>query len=221
MEKKLMLAVEQPERNLEEAMKTLRSNLIYSGEKTDVVVVTSVQPSEGKSTVAFLLAKSFAELKKKTLFIDVDLRKSEMTGRLGLQGKLDGISEFLTGQSGSIVYDTSIPYLNYVPCGKRPPNPTELLSSQRFPEFLQVVRKAYDVVIIDTPPVGTVVDASIIGRYADGVLMVVRYDYTRKEALRRARRQIVQNGGKILGCVENRAKRYKDPYYYGNYYGES
>lgn len=139
--------------------------------------------------------------------------------RYGITGKLDGISEFLTGQTGSIVYDTNIPYFNYVPSGKQPPNPTELLSSQRFPEFLQVIRKAYDVVIIDTPPVGTVVDASIIGRYADGVLMVVRNDFTRKEALRRARRQILQNGGKILGCVENRVKRHKNGYY-GKYYGE-
>lgn len=224
MEKRqLTFTVEEPERDLGEAMKTLRSNLMYSGEKTDVIVVTSVQPSEGKSTISFLLAKSFAELKKRTLYIDADLRKSETAKRFGIEGKLEGISEFLTGQSGNIVYDTNIPYFNYVPSGKRPPNPTDLLSSQRFPEFLQVIRKAYDVVIIDTPPVGNVVDASIMARYSDGVLMVVRNDFTRKEALRRARRQILQNGGKILGCVENRVKRFGKGYYgkyYGKYYGD-
>lgn len=219
MEKQqLMFMAKEPEREMEEAVKTLRSNLIYSGEKTDLIVVTSVQPSEGKSTVSFLLAKSFAELKKRTLYIDADLRRSEISMRYGISGKLEGLSEFLTGQSSNIVYDTNIPYFNFVPSGKRPPNPTELLSSKRFPDFLLVLRKAYDVLIIDTPPVGTVVDASIIGRYADGVLMVVRNDFTRKEALKRARRQIVQNGGTILGAVENRVKRKRKDYYYGQYY---
>ena len=181
MEKtQLSFKIEQPEKNLEEAIKVLRSNLLYSGEKNEVIVITSVQPAEGKSTVSLLLAKSFAELHKKTLYIDADMRKSEMALRYGFQGKLEGVSEFLTGQSSSIVYDTNIPYFNYVPSGKRPPNPTELLSSLRFPEFLQVLRKAYDVIIIDTPPVGNVVDASIIARYADGVLMVVRHDYTKR-----------------------------------------
>lgn len=217
--KKLNFNFEKPEKNLEEAVKVLRSNLLYSGEKNEVIVITSVQPAEGKSTVSFLLAKSFAELHKKTLYIDADMRKSEMAARFGFQGKLEGISEFLTGQSGSIVYDTDIPYFNYVPSGKRPPNPTELLSSPRFPDFLQVLRRAYDVIIIDTPPVGSVVDASIIGRYADGVLMVVRHDFTRREALRRAKRQISQNGGKLLGCVENRVRRFSSTYY-GTYYGE-
>lgn len=222
MEKnQVIFNVEEPERDLEEAVKVLRSNLIYSGEDTHVVVVTSVQPAEGKSTVSFLLAKSFADLKKKTLYIDADLRKSEMAARYGIDVRMDGLSEFLTGQRANIVYDTNFPYLNFVSSGKKPPNPTELLSGSRFAEFLQVVRKAYDVVIIDTPPVGTVVDASIVGRHADGVLMVVRNDFTKKEALRRARRQILQNGGKILGCVENRVKRYKSGYYgYGKYYGE-
>ena len=222
MEKnQVIFNVEEPERDLEEAVKVLRSNLIYSGEDTHVVVVTSVQPAEGKSTVSFLLAKSFADLKKKTLYIDADLRKSEMAARYGIDARTDGLSEFLTGQRANIVYDTNFPYLNFVSSGKKPPNPTELLSGSRFADFLQVVRKAYDVVIIDTPPVGTVVDASIVGRHADGVLMVVRNDFTKKEALRRARRQILQNGGKILGCVENRVKRYKKGYYgYGKYYGE-
>lgn len=220
MEKtQLSFKIEQPEKNLEEAIKVLRSNLLYSGEKNEVIVITSVQPAEGKSTVSLLLAKSFAELHKKTLYIDADMRKSEMALRYGFQGKLEGVSEFLTGQSSSIVYDTNIPYFNYVPSGKRPPNPTELLSSLRFPEFLQVLRKAYDVIIIDTPPVGNVVDASIIARYADGVLMVVRHDYTKRGDLLRANRQIIQNGGKLLGCVENRVKRFGTTYY-GTYYGE-
>lgn len=219
MEKtQLSFKIEQPEKNLEEAIKVLRSNLLYSGEKNEVLVITSVQPAEGKSTVSLLLAKSFAELHKKTLYIDADMRKSEMALRYGFQGKLEGVSEFLTGQSSSIVYDTNIPYFNYVPSGKRPPNPTELLSSLRFPEFLQVLRKAYDVIIIDTPPVGNVVDASIIARYADGVLMVVRHDYTKRGDLLRANRQIIQNGGKLLGCVENRVKRFGTTY--GTYYGE-
>lgn len=201
-----------------EAVKTLRTNILYT-EDIKAVMLTSTLPSEGKSTIALGLAKSFAALGKNTVLMDCDMRKSYLASRLGITEKIQGVSEYLSKQSMKIVYRTSEPNLSIIFSGSCPPNPSELLSGNRFSGLLETLREAYDYIIIDAPPMGNVVDGAIIGRQTDGTLLVVRNDYVKTKAIRKVKSKIEQSGGKVLGVVLNRVKKgQKGSYYYTKKY---
>lgn len=208
----------EPEFAVTEAMNTLRTNIIYSNE-IKIINITSTFPNEGKSTIAIQLARSFAELGKKTLLIDCDLRKSSLIHRFHGDRKLEGLSELLTGQSVKIIHSTDIDNLSVICSGQIPPNPSELLSGQKFTVFIQALKEKYDYIIMDSPPIGSVIDAAIVGRNSDGTLMVVRNDFSTKAAVKRAKQQLEQSGCKLLGVILNRVKKHqKDYYYYSGYY---
>lgn len=219
MQASIVLPNEELEYSASEAIKTLRTNILYS-EDIKMVMLTSTNPNEGKSTIALELAKSFAALGKKTLLVDCDMRKSFLARRLGVTNKIRGVSEYLSKQTVKIVYRTSDPNLSIIFSGKCPPNPSELLSSAMFEGLLETLKEAYDYVIIDVPPVGNLVDGSIIGRLVDGILLVVRNDFVKTKEIKRAKQQIEQNGGKIMGVVLNRVKRNQKgaSYYSKKYY---
>lgn len=201
-----------------EAMNTLRTNIIYSGD-VQAVMITSTFANEGKSTIALQLAKSFADLGKKTLLVDCDLRKSALMDRFHGGEIMEGISEFLSGQTMKVINNTDIPNLSVICSGKTPPNPSELLSGKKFPMLFQILKEKYDYIIVDAPPIGSVIDAAIIGRNTDGSLLVVRNDFTKKAAVRRAKQQLEQSECKLMGVVLNRVKKHeKDYYYYSKYY---
>lgn len=206
----------EPEFAVAEAMNTLRTNIIYSSE-VKVINITSTFPNEGKSTISLQLARSFAELGKKTLLIDCDLRKSSLIHRFHGDRHVEGLSELLTGQSMKVINSTDIDNLSVICSGKVPPNPSELLAGQKFTVFLKALKEKYDYIILDAPPIGSVIDAAITGRNADGTLLVVRNEFTSKGALKRGRQQIEQSGCKILGVILNRVKKHQKDYY--NYYG--
>lgn len=208
----------EPEFAVAEAMNTLRTNIIYSSE-VKVINITSTFPNEGKSTIALQLARSFAELGKKTLLIDCDLRKSSMMHRFHGDRRVEGLSELLTGQSMKVINNTDIENLSVISSGKVPPNPSELLAGQKFTVFLNALKDKYDYIILDAPPIGSVIDAAITGRNSDGTLLVVRNDFTSKAAVKRSKQQMEQNGCKLLGVILNRVKKHqKDYYYYSGYY---
>lgn len=210
--------VMEPEFAVTEAMNTLRTNIIYSND-VKTINITSTFPDEGKSTIALQLARSFAELGKKTLLMDCDLRKSSLIHRFHGGRKMEGLSELLTGQSVKIIHNTDIENLSVICSGQIPPNPSELLSSQKFTVFMQALKEKYDYIILDAPPIGSVIDAAIVGRNADGTLMVVRNDFSKKAAVKRGTQQLEQNGCKLLGVILNRVKKHqKDYYYYSGYY---
>lgn len=216
---KIFLTEEEVDFGVKEAMNTLRTNLFYSGEQK-VVAVTSTFPGEGKSTVSMQLAKSFAEMGRPTLLIDCDMRKTQFKERYGVERDTIGLSEFLTGQKTQVVYATNIPNLSVVMSGKFPPNPSELLSNKYLEVLLETLKKYYEYIILDAPPIGSVVDASIVGHHADGILLVVRNNYVNKAEARRAKRQLEQNGGNIIGVILNRVEHHhKDYYHYKKYYG--
>ncbi len=201
MQASIVLPNEELEYSASEAIKTLRTNILYS-EDIKMVMLTSTMPNEGKSTIALELAKSFAALGKKTLLVDCDMRKSFLARRLGVTSKIRGVSEYLSKQTVKIVYRTSDPNLSIIFSGKCPPNPSELLSGARFEGLLETLKEAYDYVIVD------------------GILLVVRNDFVKTKEIKRAKQQIEQNGGKIMGVVLNRVKRNQKgaSYYSKKYY---
>lgn len=138
----------------QEAFKTLRTNLQFCGQDICTVVITSCNENEGKTTITLQLAKSLAELDKRVLVIDADMRKSVMAGRNTTAENPAGLSEVLTGLTSvkECLYQTQYENLSIMFAGKYPPNPVELLSGQYFEELLKAAKESYDYVLIDVPP---------------------------------------------------------------------
>jgi len=158
-----------------EAFKNLRTNIEFSGEDVKVVCLTSCTPNEGKSNISFELAKSYAQLGKKVLLLDADLRKSVMRQR-HRRGKVRwGMSNYLVGKAGfeDVLCETDVKNLYMVFSGPVPPNPSELLNNKRFRQMIEDARGEYDMVIIDTPPLGSVIDTAVVSKCCDGAVIVI------------------------------------------------
>lgn len=203
-----------------EAYKTLRTNIEFSGADKKVLVFTSCTPIEGKSTVSMSLALSLAESDKKVLFIDADLRKSVLIGRHKVTGELKGLSHFLSGQSElkDVVTKTQEPNLSVIFAGVIPPNPAELLGGRRFEAMIQGARKAYDYVIIDAPPLGGVIDLAIIAKSCDASVLVIAANAISYKFAQVVKEQLEKAECPILGVVLNKVNM-KQNKYYGKYYG--
>lgn len=199
---------------LQEAYKTLRTNLQFCGQDVKVIAITSCDENEGKSTVSMNVAVSLAEIGKKVLFLDADMRKSMTVARMTDSRNLDGLSEVLTGQKplSQCVYECQHPNLHLLFAGKYPPNPAELLSGEYFQVLLENSRKAYDYVIIDTPPLGRVIDAAAVAANCDGVALVIGSDKITHRAVKSVVAQLNKSGCRILGVIRNfvsaRSKHY-------------
>lgn len=188
------------------------------------MVVTSSLPDEGKSTVAANLSMSLALNGKRVLLLDADFRRPvlERVFNLKENGK-GGLAEFILGSSAAedatqeIARDGS-PVINFMPAGKAVPNPTELLSSERFTVALAQLREIYDHIIIDSPPLSVAVDASILASKSDGTILVVEANKTRKEDLLRSRRSLEHVGINLVGVILNKVHRSAHSYYGGYYY---
>ncbi|MDR2044357.1 MAG: polysaccharide biosynthesis tyrosine autokinase [Clostridium sp.] len=206
----------------EEAYKTLRTNIEFSGEELKAVCVTSCIPGEGKSSVSFGLARSFAQNGRKTLLVDADLRKSAMRSR-HKRGKVRyGLTNHLAGKAAfsEALCATDIQNLYLIFAGPVPPNPSELLGSGKFRRMMEEARKVFDMVVVDTPPLGSVIDAAVVSRCCDGALFVVQCGAVSYRLARRVKEQLSAAGCRSLGCVLNRASLSGREYgYYGGYYG--
>lgn len=205
-----------------EAYKTLRTNVQFCGENVKVVSLTSCVPNEGKSMVAFNLAVSMAESGKKVLFVDADLRKSVLIGRYKINKAIKGLTQYLSGveELDQVKYTTNVPCLDMILSGPVPPNPAELLDSEKFTELVEKARNEYDYVIIDTPPIGQVIDPAIVAQKTDGVIFLVSqsnisYRYAQKQI-----EQLKKSGCRILGAVLNKVDPEGKGSYYGGYYGK-
>ena len=137
-----------------EAFKTLRTNILFSGHDTRVITLTSSTPNEGKSSLSFQLAVSFAEADNRVLFIDADIRKSVLVGRYKAEGNKFGLTHYLSGQKtiDDVICNTDINNMDMIFAGPVSPNPTELLSGGLFADLIGMAREEYDYVIIDAPP---------------------------------------------------------------------
>lgn len=212
-----------------EAYKLLRTNLMYSipnKEGGRVVGITSSTRGEGKTTNAINLAYTMAETGAKVLLIDGDMRLPNVAKRLALNGKI-GLSGLLVGlyDEGKAVQESGIlPSLTVMTSGTLPPNPAELLGSERMRMAVEKLRNQFDFVVIDLPPVNIVTDALIVSGLVDGMIVMVRQDYTDRRALKECMSSLELVGAHVLGFVMEDAQeeggkygRYK--YRYGRRYG--
>lgn len=213
-----------------EAYKLLRTKIQFSfADENDchVICTTSALAGEGKSLSSINLACSLAQLDKKVVLIDCDLRRPSVASKINVQ-KSPGLSEYLTRHVHTadavqaFTAGSSIKF-NVVSAGKIPPNPIELLSSARMEKIINRFKEVYDYIILDLPPVEEVSDALVAAKLADGVLMVVRQDYCNRTAIENAVKQLEFVNAKILGIIFNAT--YEDSfvgkYYYGRkYYGK-
>lgn len=208
-----------------EAYKTLRTNISFSGDDIRVIAFTSSVPNEGKSAVSFNLANSLAEDGKNVLYIDADIRKSVTIARYGVDIETKGLSHYLSGQCKleEVIYQTNIDRFSIIFTGQIAPNPSELLGSERFKNLLATQREAFDYIIIDCPPLGSVIDAAIVAKECDGAVIVIETDNASYKIVQRVKKQLEQSGCRILGAVLNKVemggKGYYGKGYYGNYYG--
>jgi len=213
-----------------EAHKRLRTNVMFSfadeGE-CHVIGITSAMAHEGKSTTSMNLAYDLMKAGKKTLLIDADMRLSRVAKYLEVE-RSPGLSNMLVGKSGKsdmIQSASAQDGLNVITCGDIPPNPTELLASNRFGLMLDALKEEYEYIIIDLPPVTEVADALIASQLADGMIVVVRQEFADKRLLDDTINQLNLSGARILGlvmtCVEHASKygKYKYKKYSGKKYG--
>ena len=204
-----------------EAFRGIRTNLVFSSEETGsrAVLVTSTQPAEGKTIVAANLAISLAQTGQRVLLIDGDLRRPRQHQLLGVK-ETAGLSSVLVGGTkiSEAVRRTVRKGLWLLPAGPPPPNPAELLGSERFRQLLKTLREHFDWTIIDSPPIMAVTDAAVIAHQATGVVFVVGCEQTGRQLALRATQQLVAARATILGAILNRVNLKRDPYYYSHYY---
>jgi capsular exopolysaccharide synthesis family protein len=218
---------ERPRTLISESYRSLRTALLLSSARElKLVAVTSAMAGEGKTATAANLAVVLAQLGRPVLIMDCDLRKPRLhqvfkiSNRLGLVNQLTGTADLDT-----VILPTEVPNLWVLPSGPTPPNPSELLASERLRELLRTLRGRFDYVIVDTPPALAVTDSTLVGALADGVVLTLRSHKVTREEARLVRDRLRQADIKILGAVLNRYRalqagvargyRYAEAYGYG------
>lgn len=221
-----LVTVTDPSSVVSEQFRTIRTNIQFSSvDKTlHSIVVTSPEPSEGKSTVGANLAVVWAKQNQKTVIIDADMRRPTAHRTFNLLNA-SGLSSYLAGNSvyEEVVQKTDVPNLSIITSGPVPPNPAELLNSQRVDALIQRLQSEFEMIIIDAPPVNTVTDAQILATKVDGVVLIVPQAIAEKGSVMHAVELLNKVQAKILGTIMNRFKASKAPgysgYYGGNYDG--
>ena len=206
-----------------EAFRSLRTSLVFTsgGESTRVIAVTSSQPLEGKTTTACNLAMVLALGGSRVLLIDADMRRPGLHKTMGLHNTT-GLSHLLVGQARvrEVIQRTAEPNLFVITAGRTPPNPSELLASERMNQFIaNVAQGPFDWVVIDTPPVLAVTDAVIIAQKVAGVVFVIGSEMTRRVHAERALETLQSGKARSIGVVLNRVDFDRNKYYYSRYYG--
>lgn len=210
---------------IKEAYNAIRTNLMFTqhGDKCPIFVITSPTANNGKTINSANLAISFAQMGKKTLIIDSDMRNPSLHKLFGLSSK-NGLSEILAGLTDNIsVSKTDIENLSVLTAGKIPPNPAELLASERMDKLLDFVREHYDCVFIDTPPVNLVTDATVFAQKTTGYILIIKTDTTKLPELKVTVNTLETLNSSILGFIINDINSNKKKYYsyyrkYSKYY---
>ena len=220
-----------------EAMNTLATNLLYCGDNVKTVMLTSRYADEGKSFITMNLMRTLASLGKRVCLVDVDLRRSRLASYYGIrfeQGHNNGLAHYLAGicEMQDVVYQTNVENAYMVPVGREVKSSLQLLSSARMKPLMEALANEFDIVLMDTPPVGVIVDGLEMAKYCTGALLVVSANRGRKKDIADVARAIENTGCPVLGSVLNnvefkaftnrkyyyKSERYSS-YYYGGAYG--
>lgn len=218
-----LIAFKSPQSIQAEQFRTVRTNVEFAQIDRELhsIMVTSSIPAEGKSTISANLATVLGQTDKRILIVDADLRKPILHRTFRLNNE-NGLTSLLVDSSlafNEIIQYSSDLNLYLLPSGPIPPNPAELLGSARMNQLMQDFAKHFDIVIYDVPPLTAVTDAQIMATRVDGVIIVARYGYVRKDELKIAKKLLDNVGANILGCIMNSQPMNDNGYGYG--YGEN
>lgn len=213
----------------EEALNSICTALTFSGRELKKIVLTSQDQSDGKSWMTMHIAAMLSQRGRRVLLIDADLRRSALVHRhrIHFEGEQLGLAHYLTGQCelNDCIYETNLYGMCFLPAGRDVANPVTLMDTPYFTEMLDTLAKNFDLVLIDAPPVGMVVDAAEIAGSCDGSVIVVHYNKTHMRDVAECKRKMEQSGTPVLGCIINKvafdslsAKKYYNRGYYRNYY---
>lgn len=215
------IAWEEPKSVAAEAFRILRTNLQFTNPDRPLrsLLITSPEVGDGKSTVTANLGVSLAQSGKRIVIVNTDLRRPSVHKLFGVADGV-GLTSVLVGQASvaEALRDTSVPGLRLLTAGPMPPNPAELLESQRMRTVIAELEQEADIVLYDAPPVIAVTDAGLLAPYVDGCILVVSVGTTQRELARAAAEQLQRLGGHVLGVVLNRMNHGAGYYYY--YYHE-
>lgn len=216
----MFIVEKEPKSIAAESYRTLRTNIQYSSfdKEYKVIMVTSSEPGEGKSTTAGNLALCLAQGEKKVILVDCDLRKPSLHKKFKISN-IVGLSDVMIGKEELVTamhrYNNNLVILT---SGKIPPNPSEMLSSKAMTTLLDALKQNFDYIILDTPPVQAVTDSQILATKADGTILVVRAERTKKDSVQSAINLLKKVNADIIGTVLNGLDNSRNKYYY--YYGE-
>lgn len=223
MVKESLIFFRDPKSPVSEAYRTLRTNIQFSGvdKALKIITITSSDAGEGKTTTICNLAITMALSGKKVILIDADLRKPRVHSKFMISNET-GLTNILAQKKPleSVIKTASVKDLDIITSGPIPPNPSELLQSESMGNFLEDLKKKYDYILLDTPPVGMVTDAAILAAKSDGIILVVTSGKTHIDEAKRAKQLLLNVDAKILGVVLNKVNRYEKGYYqkYYRYY---
>lgn len=213
-----IISIRKPKSPISESYRGIRTSIEFSNldKEMKVINVTSSMQGEGKSTVITNLAVSFANLEKKVLLLEGDLRNPSVHRMFNISN-INGLTDILLKDKAfaECVHCTDVKNLHVLTCGAMPPNPSEILSSKKMKEFITSLREYYDYIFIDAPPIGIVTDAGIISTYSDGCVFVVGSKQCDIEMAKIAKKRLEDVGANIIGAVLNKFEAEGNGY---NYY---
>lgn len=216
-----IISIRKPKSPISESYRGIRTSIEFSNldKEMKVINVTSSMQSEGKSTVIANLAVSFANLEKKVLLLEGDLRNPSVHRMFNISN-INGLTDILLNNKNfaECVHCTEVKNLHILTCGAVPPNPSEILSSKKMKDFINELREYYDYIFIDTPPIGVVTDAGIISTYSDGCVFVVGSKQCDIEMAKVSKKRLEDVGANIIGAVLNKFEAEGNGYNYYNYY---
>jgi capsular exopolysaccharide synthesis family protein len=213
---------EHPTSRIAECCRSLRTNILFSAadRQLKTIVVSSANPREGKTTSVIYLGTTMAQSGQRVLLIDTDMRRPRLHASTGVS-RQTGITNLIVGDLDydAVIKTTDIPNLFVLPCGPLPPNPAEILMSQRFQTVLAELAKRFDRIILDSPPLQVVTDAVVLSQQTDGVILVAKAGKTLRDELKRSARQVRAVRGNIVGVIVNAIEPEGRSGYYYSYYG--
>ena len=220
---KSIISYNDPKSVISEQYRAIRTNIEYSNvdQNTKTILVTSSDKNEGKTTTVSNLAVSFANLNKKVLLIDCDLRNASIHKMFRLNN-IYGLTDILAKDRAvdKCIQKTELENLYVLTAGAIPPNPAEILSSEKMKNLIEDLKNIYDYIFIDTPPIGLVTDAGVLSSFIDGVVLVVKSESVEKKYLEETKKKLDAVDARILGAILNSYKSEQKDYNYYSYYGK-